>query len=122
VIAKTPALTLRIKRGKLPKLRAFGKGSPIRLSLEATGSCKANATLTVSKSQARKLRFRGSRTLVRVKGSVNASKSRTIKIRGSKAFRKAVRNKRSALMALRITCKPQAGKSVTAKLAIRLKR
>lgn len=122
VKAETPELTLTVRRARLPKLGAFADSSPIRLTVRASAACTATTFMLVSTTEAKRLRFRASRTLNRVTEDLAASTPVTVSVRASGRFRRVVRGRRSATVNLRVVCKPANGAAVTAKLAIRLKR
>ena len=122
VTVTTKELTLKVRRGKLPKLGAFANSAAIRVVINADQACVATASMVVNAGEAKRLRFRSGRTLSKVTEEVSAAKPAVVTLRGSSRFRKAVRGRRAASVTLQVTCTPPAGKPVTAKLAVRLKR
>ena len=121
VTVTTKALTLKVRRGKLPKLGAFAKSSGIRLVINADQACVATASMVVNPGEAKRLRFRASRTLTKVTEEVTAGKPTGLSLRASSRFRKAVKGRGAASVTLQVTCTPQGCKSLTATLANRRK-
>lgn len=115
-------LTLKLTRRKLPKLGKFAAGSKVGVTIRSTAACRATSKLTVSAAQAKSLRYKSKRTLGTASKQLSANKSLTVNLGGTKAFRRALKGKKSTSLTFTVTCKPKTGKSVTAKLTMKLKR
>ena len=124
--ASAGGLRVTVRRTTFPTAGAFARGMRLRFTVRTTLPCNAAAALTVTRAEARRLRYRRSLTITRTSRIVRPGTPVTMSIRGSAGFRKALRAKaarrRAATLALRVRCSPGVGRAATVRLAVKLRR
>lgn len=119
------ALTLKVQALKIPRLRRFAAGTPIRLRITPSAACRGSATLGVTAAQAKKLRYRGTRSLAVAKRlSLKAGQARTVTLRPGPAFRRASKRRASVTITAMVSCTPleTLTSEVSGRLRLRIRR
>ena len=108
---------------RIPSLGRFRTGTPIRLRIVSTKACDASATLSVSKSAAKRVRYRGSRTLRKIKRQpVEARTATTLTLTAPRGYRTKLRGRKSASLTATVTCLPAFDPAATLRLPLTFKR
>lgn len=115
------ALKLSAERAKPPSLRRFTRGAPIKVRVRASQRCRMSARLTVTRSERRRLGYRGPLEIASSNRFLQPGRRVTISLRARKSLRRAARSRKSATIGIRVAC-TAAGAPAVVRLKVRLGR